>query len=118
MNGEMYLVNGTTCSVTVRHSPAPSAICNLFSSTRLTANVQTVAGMVSLLNDYLISHNKRPLGLLNDMLCLLSNQELKGINDVALGDNPGWGTDGFQANIGCDPVRAACFFSESFSTFM
>ena len=116
----MHFMNGTTCSVTVRHSllPAPSPLCNLFSSTQLIANVQTVAGMVSLLNDYLISHNKRPLGQLNPMLYLLSNQELEGINDVKFGGNPGCGTDGFQANIGWDPVRAVCFFSESFSTFM
>ena len=120
MNGEMYFMNGTTCSVTVRHSllPTPSTLCHLFSSTQLTASVQTAAGIVSLLNDYLIFHNKNPLGFLNPMLYLLNNQGLKGINDVTFGGNPGCGTDGFQANMGWDPVRAACIFSESFSTFI
>ena len=113
MNGEMWFMNGTACSVTVRHSLLPaSALCDLFSSAQLTADVQTVAGIVSLMNDYLISHNKNTLGFLNPFLYFLSDLEREGINDVKFGGNPGCGTDGFQANIGWDPVCAACVFSE------
>ena len=115
----MYFMDGTTCSVTVRHSllPATSTLCHLFSSTQLTANVQTAAGVVSLLNDFLISHDKTPLGGLNPLLYLLNFQGNEGINDVRFGVNPGCGTPGFEATTGWDPVRAACIFSEPFSTF-
>ena len=67
------------------------------------------------MNDYLIYHNQHTLGLLNPMLYLLSRSGNGGINDVQFGGNPGCNTDGFQANIGWDPVRAACIFSDSFS---
>ena len=115
----MYFMDGTTCSVTVRHSllPATSTPCHLFSSTQLNTNFQTVAGMVSLLNDFLISHDREPLGELNALLYLLNNQENEGINDVITGNNPGCGTDGFNATTGWDPVRAARISSESFSMF-
>ena len=114
-------MNGTICSVTVRHSliPTTSTLCDLFSSTQLTANVQTVAGVISLINDYLLSHVGRGLGFINRMLYDPAiNDELTGvINDVTSGDtNRGCGTPGFQANIGWDPVRAACIFAKSFST--
>ena len=69
------------------------------------------------MNDYLISHNRKPLGFINPMQYLLSNQRLESINDVKFGGNPGCGTAGFQANIGWDPVCAACTFSESSSLF-
>ena len=120
IDGKMYFMDGTTCSVTVRHSllPDTSTLCDLFSSTQLTVNVQTAAGIVSLVNDFLISHDKGPLGELNPLLYLLSlrRQGNEGIDDVTSGSNPGCDTFGFAATPGWDPVRAACIFSESFST--
>ena len=112
-------MEGTTCSVTVRHSllAATSTLCDLFSSTQLTVNVQTAAGIVSLVNDYLISHDKGRLGLLNPLVYHLRRQGNEGIDDVITGNNPGCGTDGFNATTGWDPVRAARISSESFSMF-
>ncbi|KAH9073449.1 subtilisin-like protein [Lactarius deliciosus] len=69
--------------------PPPSV-----SSTQLITNVQTVAGIISLLNDFLLSTGKSPLGFLNPWL----------FNDITSGSNPGCGTDGFSAIAGWDPV--------------
>ena len=69
------------------------------------------------MNDFLVSHNMNPLGLINPMLYLLNNQEHECINDINFGGNPGCGTAGFQATTGRDPVRALCIFSGSFLTF-
>jgi hypothetical protein len=73
-------------------------------STQLTANVQIVAGIISLLNDYLISQGKPPLGFLNPWLY---GNGLGGFNDITLGSNPGCTTPGFSAAPGWDPVRPA-----------
>jgi hypothetical protein len=71
-------------------------------STLLTANVQTAAGIISLLNDYLLSTGRPPLGWLNPWLY---GHGLAGLNDIILGSNPGCDTDGFPAIPGWDPVR-------------
>ncbi|KAH8982283.1 subtilisin-like protein [Lactarius akahatsu] len=60
-----------------------------------------VAGIISLLNDYLLSTGKSPLGFLNPWLYGLG---AAGFNDIASGSNPGCGTDGFSAIYGWDPV--------------
>ncbi|KAH8993871.1 subtilisin-like protein [Lactarius hatsudake] len=60
-----------------------------------------VAGIVSLLNDYLISTGRHRLGFLN---VLLYGEGRNGINDITSGSNPGCGTDGFTAIPGWDPV--------------
>jgi hypothetical protein len=73
-------------------------------STQLTANVQIVAGIISLLNDYQISQGKPPLGFLNPWLY---GKGLKGLSDITIGSNPGCRTRGFLAAIGWDPVRPA-----------
>ena len=83
-------------------------------STLLTANVQTAVGVISLLNDFLISHNKAPLGELNPLLYHLSRQGNEAINDVTSGENPGCGTPGFKATTGWDPVRATRIFPTHF----
>ncbi|KAH8980544.1 subtilisin-like protein [Lactarius akahatsu] len=76
-NNESYSVDGTSCS-------AP-----------------TVAGIISLLNDYLLATNRRPLGFLNPWLYGIG---IDGLNDITSGSNPGCGTDGFTAIVGWDPV--------------
>ncbi|KAH9020559.1 subtilisin-like protein [Lactarius deliciosus] len=70
-------------------------------STPLTVNAQTVAGTISLLNDYLITNGRPPLGFLN---IRLYDDGLAGLNDITSGSNPGCGTDGFSAVPGWDPV--------------
>ncbi|KAH8978301.1 subtilisin-like protein [Lactarius deliciosus] len=61
----------------------------------------TVAGIISLLNDYLLSTGKKPLGFLNPWLYGLG---AAGFNDIASGSNSGCGTEGFSAIYGWDPV--------------
>ncbi|KAH9172353.1 subtilisin-like protein [Lactarius sanguifluus] len=72
-----FLVEGTSCST------------------------PTVAGIISLLNDYLITNGRPPLGFLN---IRLYDDGFVGFNDITSGSNPGCGTDGFSAVPGWDPV--------------
>ena len=113
INGETYYLEGTACAVSVRYSlfPTASALRRPVSSTQLTANVQTMAGMVSLLNDFLLSQNKHELGFLNPLLYLLSEDQVASVNDIKIGANPGCNTGGFPATAGWDPVRPAALVS-------
>ncbi|KAI9451468.1 subtilisin-like protein [Lactarius psammicola] len=77
VGGAGFVVSGTSCS-----SP-------------------TVAGIMSLLNDYRISTDKPPLGFLNPWLY---SRGIAGLNDITSGSNPGCQTDGFSATAGWDPV--------------
>ncbi|KAF8263860.1 hypothetical protein EI94DRAFT_550944 [Lactarius quietus] len=75
----------------------------------------SVAGIISLLNDCLISKGKPPLGFLNPWLY---GEGLAGFNDITSGSNPGCGTNGFSATIvGWDPLRFSRH-SSSFSTLV
>ncbi|KAH8985692.1 subtilisin-like protein [Lactarius akahatsu] len=69
------------------------------SGTSLAAPV--VAGIISLLNDWLISTGQDPLGFLNPWLY---GRGRAALNDITEGSNPGCGTDGFSAIVGWDPV--------------
>ncbi|KAH8994722.1 subtilisin-like protein [Lactarius hatsudake] len=60
-----------------------------------------VAGIISLLNDWLIMTGQEPLGFLNPWLY---GRGFQGLNDITEGSNPGCGTDGFSAIAGWDPV--------------
>ena len=99
---------GTTCAVSVCLSliPTPSGFRSALSILKhpTDANVQTVAGIFALLNDFLVSRNQLPLGFLNP---LLYGDGLEGLTDIISGSNPGCGTDGFPATVGWDPVRTA-----------
>ncbi|KAF8263238.1 subtilisin-like protein [Lactarius quietus] len=75
--GTPVLVGGTSCSTPI------------------------FAGIISLLNDYLISQNKPPLGFLNPKLYGFLRPDL---TDIKSGSNPGCGTPGFSAIVGWDPV--------------
>ncbi|KAH9159686.1 subtilisin-like protein [Lactarius sanguifluus] len=66
-----------------------------------TANLQVVAGIIALLNDYQLSKNRPVLGFLNPWLYGTAYQ---GFNDITSGSNPGCDTDGFSAVPGWDPV--------------
>ncbi|KAF8268124.1 subtilisin-like protein [Lactarius quietus] len=76
-NGQIVYRDGTTCAT------------------------PTVAGIISLLNDYQLSRNRPPLGLLNPWLYGIG---LDGLRDITTGSNPGCNTDGFSAELGWDPV--------------
>ncbi|KAH8992634.1 subtilisin-like protein [Lactarius akahatsu] len=60
-----------------------------------------VAGVISLLNDWLISIGHAPLGFLNPWLY---GRGFQALNDITEGSNPGCGLDGFSAIAGWDPV--------------
>ncbi|KAH8999904.1 subtilisin-like protein [Lactarius hatsudake] len=77
LNADQYLARGTSTATPV------------------------VAGIISLLNDHLISTGRHTLGFLN---LLLYGHGRDGINDITSGSNPGCGTDGFTAIPGWDPV--------------
>ncbi|KAI9447282.1 subtilisin-like protein [Lactarius psammicola] len=66
-----------------------------------SCSTPTVAGIISLLNDYRISKGIPPLGFLNFWLY---GSGLEGVNDITSGSNPGCNTDGFPAIPGWDPV--------------
>ena len=83
-------------------------------STQLTANLQVVAGIISLLNDWRISTGQEPLGFLNPWLygrCYESH----ALNDITSGSNPGCGTPGFSAITGWDPVSSTRLVTSSLS---
>ncbi|KAH9164909.1 subtilisin-like protein [Lactarius sanguifluus] len=60
-----------------------------------------VAGMISLLNDWLIMTGEEPLGFLNPWLY---GRGSGGLTDIIEGSNPGCNMDGFTAIVGWDPV--------------
>ncbi|KAH9165958.1 peptidase S8/S53 domain-containing protein [Lactarius sanguifluus] len=78
-----------------------SSLCRPSPGVTLTAKVQIVAGIISLLNDYRLSQGKHPLGFLNPWLY---DGGLSGFNDIVSGSNPGCNTNGFSAIVGWDPV--------------
>ncbi|KAH9166016.1 subtilisin-like protein [Lactarius sanguifluus] len=66
-----------------------------------SASAPVVAGIISLLNDYLISRGKVSLGFLNPWLYGTGKN---GLTDITSGSNPGCNTDGFSAVEEWDPV--------------
>jgi tripeptidyl-peptidase-1 len=66
-----------------------------------SASTPVVASVVALLNDFLISQEKSPLGFLNPWLYAVG---YKGMTDITLGDNKGCRTRGFNATERWDPV--------------
>ena len=101
--------SSTSCAVSVCLSLflVTSALRRPFSSTRLIVNVQTVAGIISLINDFLISRNRPPLGFLNPWLYGAGSA---GLKDITSGFNPGCGTKGFHAANGWDAVRSILYY--------
>ncbi|KAH9054232.1 subtilisin-like protein [Lactarius vividus] len=62
--------------------------------TGTSAATPVVAGIISLLNDWLISTGQKPLGFLNPWLY---GRGLVALNDITEGSNRGCGMDGFPA---------------------
>ncbi|KAF8267910.1 subtilisin-like protein [Lactarius quietus] len=73
----------------------------LSSADGTSAATPTAASIISLLNDYLLSTDRPPLGFLNP---LLYDNLRQAMNDITSGSNPGCGTPGFSAIPGWDPV--------------
>ena len=80
-------------------------------STQLKVNVQTVAGIVSLLNDYWFSTGQAKLSFLNPWLYKCGPE---GLNDITSGSTPGRNTNGFTAIAGWNPVRPPNHFPSHF----
>ena len=74
-----------------------------------------MAGIISLLNDYMLYRGKKPLGFANPWLYGLA---VVGMNDITSGSNPGCGTEGFSAIAGWDPVRPARLYVSSVSLWL
>ncbi|KAJ7065361.1 peptidase S8/S53 domain-containing protein [Mycena amicta] len=83
-NGFQVVISGRTSSVGGTSASSP-----------------TVAGVISLLNDFRISEGKAPLGFLNPLIYSTASS---GFNDIVSGSNPGCGQTGFTAGLGWDPV--------------
>ncbi|KAI9459844.1 subtilisin-like protein [Lactarius psammicola] len=66
-----------------------------------SCSAPTVAGVISLLNDYQLSKGRPPLGWLNPFLYSFGRA---GLNDITFGSNPGCKTRGFSAIEGWDPI--------------
>ena len=62
--------------------------------------------------------DKAPLGFLNYWLYSDEVLNVKGINDILDGSNPGCGTIGFEATDGWDPVRPATLVSRNFRRWL
>ena len=66
-----------------------------------SASSPAAAGVLSLVNDYRLSHGKPSLGFINP---LIYSTGATAFNDITSGSNPGCGTNGFSAATGWDPV--------------
>ena len=104
-NQSVLTVRGTSSLVSVCLSllSEPSAPRRPFSGTQPTANVQTAAGIIALINDFRIKDGAPPLGFLDPWLYEVH----KSVNDITSGRNPGCNTERFSAIPGWDPVRPA-----------
>ncbi|GJE84528.1 tripeptidyl peptidase A [Phanerochaete sordida] len=69
-----------------------------------SAAAPTFAGFVSLLNDARIRAGKSSLGFLNPLIYSIGLVHTGAFNDITTGNNPGCGTEGFNATAGWDPV--------------
>ncbi|KAJ6560214.1 subtilisin-like protein [Mycena capillaripes] len=66
-----------------------------------SASSPAFTGFVALLNDGRLKKGLPSLGFLNP---LLYSKATSGLNDITVGNNPGCGTEGFNATKGWDPV--------------
>ncbi|KAF8263760.1 peptidase S8/S53 domain-containing protein [Lactarius quietus] len=96
IHNELSKAGGTSFATPVHSLTLRSAL-----GTQLITNGQTAAGIISLLNDYLLSTDRSPLGFLNP---LLYGPLRLAMNDITYGSNPGCNTPGFDAIPGWDPV--------------
>ncbi len=105
-------MDDTSCSTPV-YLPPPSYLSRPSLSTRPTANLQVAAGIISLLNDYLLSKGQPALGLLNPWLY---GYGFEALFDIATGSDPGCNTVGSSAIDGWDLVCSTGLVTCSLST--
>ncbi|KAF8915388.1 peptidase S8/S53 domain-containing protein [Mucidula mucida] len=67
-----------------------------------SASSPTAAGIIALLNDVRISKGQPTLGFLNPLI--YKDRISAAFKDITIGNNPGCGTEGFNATEGWDPV--------------
>ncbi|KAF9021533.1 tripeptidyl peptidase A [Hymenopellis radicata] len=67
-----------------------------------SASSPTAAGIIALLNDVRLSKGLPTLGFLNPLI--YKARISAAFNDITIGNNPGCGTEGFNATKGWDPV--------------
>lgn len=60
----------------------------------------TFAAVIALINEARLNAGKNPVGFINPVL--YAHPEV--MNDITIGNNPGCGTNGFNATKGWDPV--------------
>lgn len=94
-NNRTISLDGTSVSHDQHSIAQPAA--NLKSQ----ASTPTVAGIIALLNDYLLANNKTTLGFMNPWLYKVGWQ---AFNDITSGSARGCDVDGFQATKGWDAV--------------
>ncbi|KAH9055682.1 peptidase S8/S53 domain-containing protein, partial [Lactarius vividus] len=86
------------CSASSRGFPDVAAqaidFVTIVERTQLAANLQVVAGIITLLNDYQLLKNRPLIGFLTPWLYGTANQD---VNDITSGSNRGCDTDGFSA---------------------
>jgi hypothetical protein len=108
LNGaSVFRNNGTNCATPVR------LLSSMLSILEHPADrhIQVAASIISLLNDFLLYHNRPALGFLNPWLY---GDGRSGLNDITYGSNPGCNTRGFSAVVGWDPVRFTILVSFHF----
>ncbi|KAI0090980.1 tripeptidyl peptidase A [Irpex rosettiformis] len=69
-----------------------------------SASAPTFAGFVALLNDARIKAGLPTLGFLNPLIYAIGATHPTAFNDITTGNNPGCGTEGFNATVGWDAV--------------
>jgi len=67
-----------------------------------SASTPVVGSMITMINDARIAAGKGPVGFINP--AIYSDTFAQAFNDITSGNNPGCGTDGFNATKGWDPV--------------
>ena len=70
------------------------------SSLGTSCSSPTFGGIIGLINDARLSQGKSPVGFLNPLIY----EHPEVFTDITAGNNPGCGTQGFQASKGWDPV--------------
>ncbi|KAL4071281.1 peptidase S8/S53 domain-containing protein [Scleroderma yunnanense] len=67
-----------------------------------SASTRTLGAILTMVNDVRLLVNQPPIGFINP--ALYSSNATLALNDVTEGNNPGCGTNGFNATVGWDPV--------------
>ncbi|KAJ7657918.1 peptidase S8/S53 domain-containing protein [Mycena polygramma] len=75
---------------------------NFTTAAGTSAAPPVIGAMITLINDARLAAGKSPVGFINP--AIYSDHFNSAFNDIVSGNNPGCGTDGFEAVEGWDPV--------------